>query len=180
MKLATKVVEFLKSVGQLDKKGNLVIPLAVLEESGPTRVRTSEADRTAKFLSVLETISPDEVGVRHVPAFALADAGLPEASVGNPAYWSGIADGSRMAHAAGYRSQFKQVRTPGTASYNLSIILTPLTDADRTAFEAKCTAADTKAAAAAAAKLAAAEAAKVGATSAVSEGAAVVEGATAE
>lgn len=144
VKFSNAHIAALRDAGQV-KGPNLVIPLSFLETVAPVRVRTSETERTAKFGGVFEATSADANGVRTIPVIALADAGLPLASLCLAPYWSGIGDGSCMAYELGCKSKLVTVRVGD--GFTMSVVLTPLTDGDREKHQKSLTKAEAKAAA---------------------------------
>lgn len=160
VKFSNAQIEFLRTSGVV-KAGKLTIDLAILEASAPVRVRTSADERLEKFRSVLEKSPANDKGIVTLSVPALAATGLPFASLANPAYWSGTGDGSQVAFAAGYKSKHDTVLEE-SGSVRLNVILTPLTEADRTAHNKRIAALEEKKAKAAAAKKAS-EAPAVGA-----------------
>jgi hypothetical protein len=131
-KFTNAQIQALKEAGNI-VKGNLVIPLSFLESAAPERVRTSLVERQGKLASVVQGTPANDAGVRTVSVIALMDAGLPVGSVANPTYWSGLGDGSVMAFELGYKSRHASVRVGD--NFQMSVILTPLTDDDCAAHE---------------------------------------------
>lgn len=131
VKLSSKAIDALLAAGEV-KAGVFRIALADLESFRPTRTRTTEDDRTEAFSKVLEAAGtpPDETGVITLSVAALEDAGLPAGSVANQTYWSGIAPGSQLAHAAGFTSKLTSRKMPGGV-YSMEVVLTPATPAQQ-------------------------------------------------
>ena len=143
-KFSNAQIACLRDAGQV-KGPNLILSLAFLDEIAPDRIRTSGVERLAKFGPVLESATADDKGVKVIPVQVLGAAGFPIASVANPTYWSGLGDGSQMAFDAGYKSRHR-VGMVGE-NVQIDIVLSPLTDSDRTAHEKRVATAASKAAA---------------------------------
>lgn len=152
VKFSNAQIAFIRASGK-EVGDYLRLPLSFLAEITPLRVRTSEDERLEKFGAVLGAVPASDTGVKVVSILALADAGLPFSSLTNPAYWSGIGDGSCVAHDAGYKSRYVTVRDG--ESVKMTVVLTPLSDDDRAAHQKRLAKADAKAAATKAAKAAA-------------------------
>jgi hypothetical protein len=134
MKLSNAVVAFIRENGKVSKDGTTIaIPLALLETVERVRSRSSAEDRFAKFETVRTAQPVAADGSIAIPAPELAKAGLPSASVANAAYWSGLGDGSEMAHRAGFKSRYETVLDAERGVYVITVHLAPLTDADREA-----------------------------------------------